>query len=48
MRHGQYRFIAGFLVIPVVALLGAAAAVVGPGAARRASALRTARLLARS
>lgn len=37
-----------FLVIPVVALLGAAAAVVGPGAARRASALRTARLLARS
>ncbi|HEX5334057.1 MAG TPA: MFS transporter [Cellulomonas sp.] len=37
-----------FLVIPVVALLGAAAAVVGPGAARRASALRTTRLLARS
>ncbi|PVU81277.1 MFS transporter (plasmid) [Cellulomonas sp. WB94] len=37
-----------FLVIPVVALMGAAAAVVGPVAARRASALRTARLLAGS
>lgn len=35
-----------FLVIPVVALMGATAAVVGPVAARRASALRTARLLA--
>jgi len=37
-----------FLVIPVVALVGASAAVVGPVAARRASALRTARLLAGS
>ncbi|MGV8978747.1 MAG: MFS transporter [Cellulomonas sp.] len=37
-----------FLVIPVVALIGASAAVVGPIAARRASALRAARLLAES
>jgi MFS family permease len=37
-----------FLVIPVVALMGGAAAVVGPVAARRASALRGARLLAGS
>ena len=37
-----------FLVIPVVALMGGVAAVVGPVAARRASALRGARLLAGS
>lgn len=37
-----------FLVIPVVAIMGATAAVVGPVAARRASAVRTAQLLAGS
>ena len=37
-----------FLVIPFVALLGATAAVVGPIAARRASAVRTAEILAES
>jgi MFS family permease len=37
-----------FLVIPVVALVGATAAVVGPLAARRASAARTAEILAES